>query len=390
MHQLSGEVRSGQTEGFSCMTNQVLQVSNYFRKFYSGKEIAVPSISQREFGVGFDKKINYRHKAFSTQREFQHFLTSEGPLFVSYSVAMFEFPWAQPMQKKSMLSADLVFDIDSKPEEEGHNPVFCHGCIENSKQATQKLLDNFIFADFGLSKGDVQIVFSGSKGFHVHIRSPVVQQLSGNARRILADYITGRSLSMESFVKQRKIGQRISILSGPDKNSGGWGGYFYSVVNKEISTGDLTALRALGLTSKRAQYIIDNRAKVLQLMENGNWDVFHSSVPAVQQIFNNAFAARTVEVDSPVTFDVHRLIRVPGTLHGDTALIAKPLTYVELEKFSPTKDAVGFPQTQVSCEVKENCSFEYGGKTFELKIGKAALPLPVALLMACKGKAELW
>jgi len=385
------------------------RISAYFKKFYSTHQVSVPNVGQREFGFGFDKKINYRHRAFSNGREFQEFLVNEGPLFASYSVALFEFPWAQPMPKKSLLSADLVFDIDSKPEQGGdgkadggseegadgvqnksHNKFFCHACVERSKKVTQSLLDNFLFPDFGFSQNDVQIVFSGSKGFHVHVRSPAVAQLSGNARRLLVDYITGRSLSLESIVKEKLIGERVKVLQGPTSKESGWPGHFYNYVVNTIRNGSVEEIRALGLTLKRSQYIVENKQKILELLAVGNWDVFHTAIPALEETFDKVVSQRSVEIDSPVTFDIHRLIRVPGTLHGDTALVAKPLTYNELEKFNPTRDAIGFGQTQVSVEVKEAGAVEFAGQNFEFHEGKTALPLGLALLLACKGKGQLW
>ncbi|MPN32544.1 hypothetical protein SDC9_180023 [bioreactor metagenome] len=46
------------------------------------------------------------------------------------------------------------------------------------------------------------------------------------------------------------------------------------------------------------------------------------------------------EVDEPVTADIKRLIRLPGSLHGKTGLRVVPLSRTELDDFDPLTDAV--------------------------------------------------
>ena len=50
----------------------------------------------------------------------------------------------------------------------------------------------------------------------------------------------------------------------------------------------------------------------------------------------------TVLPDEPVTGDIHRLIRLPGSLHGGTGLIVKILNADELEKFDPYTIPIAF------------------------------------------------
>ncbi len=353
----------------------MFDILRHFRNFYSRNEINVDSISQREFGIGIDKKINYRHKSFSTQKEFQNFLVNEPPRFISHSVGRFEFPWSQPMEKKTLLSADLIFDLDAKPEE-NHNYIFCTTCVEKARLDTIRLIEDFLLKEFGLSKADLLVVFSGSKGFHVHVRSPAVQQLSSTARRLMVDYITGKEVSLASLVPIPAKG--IRHLTGPGKNSTGWKKHFFETAVKALDNDAL-------FTKKKAAYIQENKQMLINLLENGNWDpVFHDAKGVLEQILVETIQTSAVEVDSPVTFDVHRLIRVPGTLHGDTGLVARPLSFTELASFSATKNAAAFNGSAV-VTLKENGSVEFAGQAFELKQGDNVVPLSLAVLLACKG-----
>lgn len=358
----------------------MIDVLRHFRNFYTRNAVNVDSISQREFGIGTDKKINYRHKAFSNQREFQNFLVNEPPRFISHSVGRFEFPWAQPMEKKTLLSADLIFDLDAKPEAEGHSYIFCSKCVETAKADTIRLIEDFLLPDFGMSKGELLVVFSGSKGFHIHIRSQPVQQLSSTSRRLLVDYITGKELTVQSLAPTPAKGAKH--LSGPDKSTTGWKKHFLDTALQNLDNAEL-------FTKKKAAYIAENKARLTALLEEGNWDpVFHNAEDSLEKILGQTVQKYAVQVDSPVTFDVHRLIRIPGTLHGDTGLVAKPLSLVELAAFNPTKHAAAFTGT-AAVSLKEPANVEFAGQNFELKAGENAVPLALAILLTCKGAVTI-
>ncbi len=348
-----------------------------FKKFYaSNNQINVDSIGQREFGVGIDKKINYRHKSFSTQREFQQFLSNETPRFVSHSVGRFEFPWVQPMEKKTLLSADLIFDLDSKPEE-GHNPAFCHNCVDKTRGDTIKLVEDFLLRDFGLSQSDLLIVFSGSKGFHVHVRAASVQQLSSASRRILVDYITGHELTVDNLVTNQRIGNRATTLHGPSESATSWKAEFLNSALGYLEN-------PIELQKKKENYLKTHLADVVHLLKNGNWDFFHGSEEALPLILEKTIQTRGVQVDSPVTFDVHRLIRVPGTLHGDTGFLAKPLSMVSLSNFDATRDATAF-KGKTKITLPTQLALEFDNESFELSIGENEVPLSLAVLLTCRG-----
>ncbi len=58
-----------------------------------------------------------------------------------------------------------------------------------------------------------------------------------------------------------------------------------------------------------------------------------------------------VHADEPVTGDLHRLIRLPGTLHGGTGLLAQSVTLEELRTFDPYRQAtaLGDAPVKVRC-----------------------------------------
>jgi DNA primase small subunit len=95
-------------------------------------------------------------------------------------------------------------------------------------------------------------------------------------------------------------------------------------------------------------------------------------------------------VDTVVTTDIHRLIRLAGTLHGKTALKKVEFGSSEIEHFDPFRDAVAFKNGFISVFVRSAPEFRLGEVTFgPFRNEKVELPTAAALLLACKGRAEV-
>ena len=89
-----------------------------------------------------------------------------------------------------------------------------------------------------------------------------------------------------------------------------------------------------------------------------------------------------------MTTDIHRLIRMPGTLNGHTGLLAMKVPEERLDEFDPFTEPVAF-QGEMTVKVKESPSFRLGGERFGpyrdeiVKLTSAA-----GMLLLCKHRAE--
>ena len=61
-----------------------------------------------------------------------------------------------------------------------------------------------------------------------------------------------------------------------------------------------------------------------------------------KQLVRTAIKEAAIFPDEPVTGDVHRLIRLPGSLHGGSGLRVTTISTKELENFDPMKKATVF------------------------------------------------
>ena len=71
--------------------------------------------------------------------------------------------------------------------------------LELVKKETQKLL-TFLLSDFGFSESKMSVVFSGGRGYHIHVRDPRVFSFGSDERREIVDYLAGRGLAMDRFI----------------------------------------------------------------------------------------------------------------------------------------------------------------------------------------------
>lgn len=93
-------------------------------------------------------------------------------------------------------------------------------------------------------------------------------------------------------------------------------------------------------------------------------------------------------VDEPVTADIKRLIRVPGSLHGGSGMLVKKLGLSELEKFDPLNDAIVFGERTVKITILKPFSVQLKGKDLRVEEGIQEVPEYAAIYLICRGVAE--
>jgi len=99
---------------------------------------------------------------------------------------------------------------------------------------------------------------------------------------------------------------------------------------------------------------------------------------------------QAAKIDTVVTTDIHRLIRIPETLHGKTGLKKVEFPASAIGDFDPFKDAVAFKKGAVTIFVYDAPKFRLGEGIFgPYKNQKVELPTAAAMLLICRDKAEV-
>lgn len=302
-------------------------IKKIFAAYYQRAEFRIPNIEQREFGIGNQKKIEARHLNFANVQEFRNYLCNNTPMFVSHSTAYYQFPGASPMQKKGLKGADLVFDLDIHADDK----YGAYAQLNRIKEDVIRLVNDFILNDFGIKKEYVTVVFSGNRGYHVHVRDPAFFPLGSDERRELADYIRGQGLEYTKFFFESDT--KPARLLGPQPDEGGYRGRFARSVIKLLRENP-GAISRIFAKEKEREFFISG-------IKEGNWS--RTSLKSADLVSRLKSVATTlpissVDTDAGVTQDLSKLIRVPNSIHGDTGLIAKIVD--DIEHFDPWKNAI--------------------------------------------------
>ncbi|MCD6522388.1 MAG: DNA primase catalytic subunit PriS [Candidatus Diapherotrites archaeon] len=349
---------------------------------------APPQIERREFGAGVDKKIDFRHLKFRDEQSLNMYIRTSSPLYISYSAAYYEFPDGRPMEKKNWLGADLVFDLDADEYETPcthPNDLVCEICMDRVKQEAIKLIEEYLIPDFGFNKNDLYIVFSGNRGYHIHIRNEEVHPLSQNGRKEVVDYLTANGLEPQ-YLGLVEMGKRIY---GPKLDSKGWAGKIVSEIYSILSSDDKKFIaKQLGIPSKTAERIINEKDFILEGIKHGEW--YRAGIPKKtwEKAFKIIAMKKAAGIDKNVTIDVSRLMRVPTSIHGSTGLQAAEIK--NIDTFDVFKDPVVLPDDPVTVVGIKNIDFVLADQTFEIKNNlKIELPKYAAVYACGKDMAKV-
>jgi DNA primase catalytic subunit len=148
----------------------------------------------------------------------------------------------------------------------------------------------------------------------------------------------------------------------------------------------------LGLKKNLAKVIIQKREAILK-----GWNDVgpYRAVKGVgfetwKRIVDSCVDSTSAKVDTVVTTDVHRLIRLVGALHGKTGLKKVECPISGIEAFDPLKSAVAFKRGTACVFVSDAPEFRLGDETFgPYKNQKVELPTAPAVLLICKKRAEV-
>lgn len=389
-----------------------------FADYYKRFQPHIPhDFTHREWGfIFFDELpevVMRRHRAFSRENEALDYIRGMIPAHAYHSAAYYEFPGASTMKEKKWQGADLIFDLDAD-----HLPGKARSYSEmlsNVKFETKKLLD-FLLEDFGFPENNISIVFSGGRGYHIHVRDPQVLALESAPRREIVDYVSGTGFDYGSVLDKKK--KTVKIHDGVKhhpmehetiyemKEMSTWGKRVAEETIKFLDRIRLLecedAIKELkkieGITTPKAKDII----KSLQSFESSEkinktlWEMgldIKSLSTVSQAIIKSVAVNIEGNTDEPVTADTRRLIRLPSSLHGGSGMRVVPLTLSEFENFKPLDDAVVFRKEMVDIEVisplkPQNSKIEMNGKSFTVTEGKNTLPEYAAIYLMCRGAAE--
>ncbi len=363
---------------------------NVFQEFYKKHYIKAPyEIEKREFGIGFfGKKIGKRHMEFKNNDDLNLFLKENVPMFISCSDSLYEKPRASPMNAKGWLGSDITYEFDADDISEaeywycecgkkGKGKIEkCPECgkkvevkewfsskdLEGTKKEMLRLID-CVENDFEFK--EYEINFSGNAGYHLHLRGEEVRELRKEGRIELVDY-----LKIEN----------------------------YNLVNMGFYDGKIPEKKK-GIAKKILKYLREmNRKELVAVLGKkfegeieGNYfpDVGKGGGERWEKALDYAAHKLKIEIDRQTSVDIHKILRVPNTLHGGTGLLAKKILVDEFKEFNPLDDCVVLGEKEIEVYVKYAPKFYLKGEWGPYWDEKVKVPEYVGVYLIGKGVAEI-
>jgi DNA primase small subunit len=381
-------------------------------------------IDKREFGFVLFEGMMLRHKSFQSGDELKDFLKNSVPSNAYCSCAYYENPEAD-MEKKGWLGADLIFDIDADhiptPCNKVHDEWICSNCgsagngvvpemcsvcggekfdvktwpcevcLNSAKFETQKLLDA-LTGDFGFSKDKIRMFFSGHRGYHVQVESDDARTLDAIGRKEIVDYVCSLGIDVALHSLGEKEFGMAHIMKGSSLNDFGWRRRIAKGMYNFILNATKEDFMRIGLKRKVIETILDNRNAILENWKNsGSWGFVKGiDFPTWMKIAEHSAKLQSAKIDTVVTTDIHRLIRLADTLHGKTGLKKVEFPVSAIDDFDPFKSAIAFKENTATVFVSSAPEFRLGDEIFgPYKNQKVELPSAAAALLICKGRAEV-
>ena len=344
-----------------------------------------------------------RHKSLLDLGSLDAWLSDTKPQHVYYSSARYERPEAAAMSDKGWKGADLIFDLDADHLRDAEPDDTYAEMLAKCKEALFNLL-SFVEGDLGFE--DTLVVFSGGRGYHIHVYDDRVQGLGSDARREIVDYVKGTGFRAEyAFSSETVAGSeqdewthgRKSTTELQHLRGGAWSerirdwlvGYAEDVaaMSDEEALVHLREYQNVG--EKKARKLLEVFRDRRDEISSGNLDVARGTRGFWETLLRRAVDETSAETDEPVTTDTRRLIRLPGSLHGGTGLRVAPLGRDELEAFEPLRDAVVFSDREQTVVADEAVEFEVGGRRFNTEAGEISLPEYAAVFGMLRGDLRL-
>lgn len=384
------------------------------RKYYKSCAPPMPHrFTRREFGfMFFDREMMQRHTSFGTQDELRRFLISQVPRHSYYSTAYYRRPGAPTMDEKEWLGAELIFDLDAD-HLEGAGDMTYDGMMSRIRGEMVTLVDSFLMGDLGFREESIQICFSGGRGYHAHVTQDDVLTLGTHERRELVDYITCSGMNIDWIfpVDHRLVGSAVvagqtrrniaEIRRIPSEDSGGWRLRMrrgLMEVVEDVCTMEPAALKRAYPSIKGSgnSSLLNLQGRLIpvrdSLFEKDDMSLLNKRDQELLVKIMKEDKSRMMagEVDKPVTPDIKRLIRLPGSVHGKTGLRVSTLTRDELGDYEPLTQAVPdvYTDEPVKVTMRRPYALHMKDQRFDLAAGETEVPEYAAIFLIGRGEAD--
>jgi len=340
-----------------------------FQAYYQEKKSEFPKVSSfnlREFGlIPWEKKVYMkRHMSFDNPDVLRRDLITDAPRHLYSSGSLYLKPDAPDMKNKEYQGCDFIIDIDVDhfytPCKDQHDLWICKDCgnegtgmpqtcpnckgskftkvswvcdqcLDVAKNEIIKLISNFLIPDFGIDEEKMKIAFSGHRGYHLKIESEDIS-------------VTGKNINFEIL----GLNERFNRINGLLEENIGWSQKIMKKIIEVLNqpTRQIETLlldkNHFGFNPNVVTSFLKYKNDFLELITKGErnvWAIEGFGLTNWKKFLRGIVKIVGVEIDEPVSIDIHRLIRYPGSLHGKTGFKVQEIELNELDDFNPLDES---------------------------------------------------
>lgn len=376
------------------------RMKEIFREYYSNLRYEIPDLlGSREIGFIPFGGTMIRHRSLRGREELGKFLTSIVPRHMYYSLAYYDHPTKRSMQEKGWKGAELIFDLDAD-HLEGASSMTYEQILDEVKKHTLRLIFTFLIGILGISEDSIKLYFSGGRGYHVHVQDDGIYRLDSNSRREISNLVRGEGVSLSSLLNVHDTFRR---------DPSGWFSlidtdivHLYEGIRKNLPD-SIAKLKTILKKEDQVEKYLSSLEKFARMEGNTARKVDIFPTPGIRKyaamgpkdleicewIARETINRTKCEIDEPVTTDVHRLIRFPGSLHGKTGLAVTRIELHDLEKFNPLDSAIpeAFLDKHDKVKINRPMTITMKGEMHSLS-GELEVPRYVALFAVASRAGE--
>jgi len=376
------------------------RMKEIFREYYSNLRYEIPDLlGSREIGFIPFGGTMIRHRSLRGREELGKFLTSIVPRHMYYSLAYYDHPTKRSMQEKGWKGAELIFDLDAD-HLEGASSMTYEQILDEVKKHTLRLIFTFLIGILGISEDSIKLYFSGGRGYHVHVQDDGIYRLDSNSRREISNLVRGEGVSLSSLLNVHDTFRR---------DPSGWFSlidtdivHLYEGIRKNLPD-SIAKLKTILKKEDQVEKYLSSLEKFARMEGNTARKVDIFPTPGIRKyaamgpkdleicewIARETINRTKCEIDEPVTTDVHRLIRFPGSLHGKTGLAVTRIQLHDLEKFNPLDSAIpeAFLDKHDKVKINRPMTITMKGEMHSLS-GELEVPRYVALFAVASRAGE--
>ena len=378
--------------------NPEIFIRNAFRDYYrSWSPDPVDLIHQREIGFIPFMGSMIRHRSVKGMNDLRSFGARTVPRHLYYSTAYYRKPEERVMADKEWMGAELIFDLDADHIKVPGNPRYDQ-ILDVVREHTVRLLERFLLGDIGLDQESILVTFSGGRGYHIHVKNESIYSLNSDSRREITNYIRGEGLDSLSLPRMINDGTGVTGIWRDEIDRE------FCNVYSDIEASENGIFReALGDGRKVHPYVSRLRKTAVGSTAENKLSVFSRPGPekylhldeqdklVLNRVINGVKEKIMCEIDEPVTTDIHRLIRLPGSLHGKTGLAVTAVSIEELRNYDPLKECRVriWRDSTVNISLEDDYNIKYGGEMLSIKKGESEVPLDLGVFLLAQRRAKL-